>query len=337
MDGRVHFCPNDQGVYSSEADLCVDCGGPLIVDRRGELIEGWMIDHLIGLGGMRCTVWEGAREDGAVAAIKISETDSESSEARRLIHSASLVHHLEHPNIVRVYSYGETEEGEAHVVMELLRGRTLLNLLQQRGVITVAQSIHVVRQVLTALGFVHDRGLVHRDVKPGNVHLSPRGNEPWDVRLIDFGVAKVLAASAPNRIQLGHDSPGAWGRIVGTPEYMAPEQVLGAPVDGRADLYGAGIMLYRLVTGELPFTSPERQDIYEQQLRRPVPPPRAPEGLPPLSPRLTTALMTALAKQPADRFPSAQAFIAALDDDRRFQAPGGRQGLSSKAAPPCAR
>jgi len=313
MEGRVHFCPNDQGVYSSEADLCVDCGGPLIIDRRGETIEGWVIDHLIGLGGMRCTVWEGARDDGMVAAIKISEADADSSEARRLIHSASLVHDIAHPNVVRVFSYGESESGEAHVVMELLRGRTLLNLLQQRGVITVAQSVHVVREVLNALGFIHGRGLVHRDVKPGNVHLSARGSEPWDVRLIDFGVAKELTASAPGRIDLARDPPGAWGRIVGTPEYMAPEQVMGAPVDGRADLYGAGVMLYRLVTGELPFTSQDRQEIYEQQLRRPVPPPRAPEGQPPLSFGLAAALATALAKQPADRFQSAQAFIAALD------------------------
>jgi len=313
MEGRVHFCPNDQGVYSSEADLCVDCGGPLIIDRRGESIDGWIIDHLIGLGGMRSTVWEGTREDGTVAAIKISETDSDAADARRLIHSASLVQDIEHPNIVGIYSYGETEAGEAHVVMELLRGRSLLNLLQQRGVITIAQSVHVVRQVLSALGFLHSRGLVHRDVKPGNVHLSARGNEPWDVRLIDFGVAKAFSASAPNRIDLGHDSPGAWGRIVGTPEYMAPEQVLGAPVDGRADLYAAGIMLHRLITGELPFTSQDRQEIYEQQLRRPVPAANAPEGQPPLSAALVATLATALAKQPADRFATAQAFLTALE------------------------
>ena len=148
MDDRVHFCPTDQSVYSADADLCVDCGGRLVVDRRGTTIgDGWVLDHLIGLGGMRCTVWEATREDGAIAAVKIAETSSESPEARRLIHSASLVEHLEHPNIVRIFSYGETERGEAHVVMELLRGRSLLHVLQQRGGVTTTQAVHVVRQV----------------------------------------------------------------------------------------------------------------------------------------------------------------------------------------------
>ena len=313
MEGRVHFCPNDLSVYSSEADLCVDCGGRLIIDRRGDSIDGWRLDALIDLGGMRSSVWEATRDDGQVAAVKIAETDADAPEARRLIHSASLTQAIEHPNIVRVFSYGETDEGEAHVVMELLRGRTLLHLLQQRGVITISQSVHVVREILRALDCLHERRLVHRDVKPGNVHLSARGSDPWEVRLIDFGVAKEFTSSAPNRIDLGMDMPGAWGRIVGTPEYMAPEQVLGAPVDGRADLYAAGIMLYRLVTGDLPFTNPDRHEIYEQQLRRPCPPATTPEGQPPISTSLGATLATALAKQPIDRFQTAQAFIAALD------------------------
>ncbi len=314
MEARVHFCPNDLGVYSPDADLCIDCGGRLIVDRRGHVIgDGWTLDHLIGLGGMRSSVWEATREDGAVAAIKIAESDLESPDARRLIHSASLVQSLDHPNIGRVFAYGETDDGEAHVVMELLRGRTLLHLLQQRGVVTVAQAVHVVRETLEALDYLHGRGLVHRDVKPGNVHLSPRGHDPWDVRLIDFGVAKEVMSGAPSRIDLITESPGAWGRIVGTPEYMAPEQVLGAPVDGRADLYAVGIMLYRLVTGELPFQSADRQEVYELQLRRSPPPAKAPEGQPPLSLGLTTTLATALAKQPGDRFQSARMFIHALE------------------------
>lgn len=315
MEDRVHFCPNDGGVYTSEADVCLDCGGRLIVERHGHVIgDGWVLDHLIGLGGMKCSVWQAVRSDGALAAIKIAESGTESPEARRLIHSASLVYNLDHPNVVRVFSYGETESGESHVVMELLRGRTLLNLLQHRGLILIPQALHVVREILAALEHLHDRGLVHRDVKPGNIHLSPRGTDPWHVRLIDFGVAKEISAGARDRLDFFAEKPGAWGRIVGTPEYMAPEQVLGSAIDGRADLYAVGVMLYRLVTGELPFTSHDRQEIYEQQLRMPPPAPAAPDGQEPLSPGMVTALTTALAKQPGARFRTAQQFIEALSD-----------------------
>lgn len=308
----MQFCPGGHGSYLAEAELCLDCGVALVPDRRGETIgDGWELRQLIGLGGMRCTVWEGARGE-EVAAIKIAETDLEAQEARRLIHSASLVHGLEHPNIVRIFSYGETDEGEAHVVMELLRGRTLRSVLQQRNVLSVVQAVDITRQVLAALACVHDRGLVHRDVKPGNVHLGQRQGDTWEVRLIDFGVAKEIGERAPERIDLSDERPGSWGRIVGTPEYMAPEQVIGAHVDARADLYAVGVMLFRLVTGDLPFGGADRQELYEQQLRQLPPYPRAPEGHPPLPFELEAALVTALAKQPAERFQSATSFLQAL-------------------------
>ena len=314
MERRVHFCPSGHGSYATDAELCVDCGGPLVPDRRGDTIgDGWVLEQLIGLGGMRCSVWEGTRDDGSVAAIKVAETDLEAQEARRLIHSASLVQALVHPNIVRIYSYGETDRGEAHVVMELLRGRTLRSMLSQRSVLSSATAVHVTRQVLAALSYVHERGLVHRDVKPGNVHLAHGGGDPWEVRLIDFGIAKQITAGAPNRLDLAAETPGTYGRIVGTPEYMAPEQVLGAHVDARADLYAVGVMLFRLVTGELPFIGGDRQDLYEQQLRRLPPYPRAPAGHPPLPFALEAAIVTALAKQPAERFQTAAAFLAALE------------------------
>jgi len=313
MEGRAYFCPSGHGVYSHEAELCIDCGGALIPDRRGETIDGWVLDHLIGLGGMRCTVWESARSDGRRAAIKIAETDLEAPEARRLIQSASLVQGFEHPNIVRVFSYGETDLGEAFMVMELLSGSTLRHLLQQRGALTIAQSVHIARQVLEALGFVHERGLVHRDVKPGNVYLGLRGSDPWEVRLIDFGLAKRICGSAASRIALGALVAGGFGRIVGTPEYMAPEQVLGSEVDGRADLYALGVVLYRMVTGELPFMARERHELYEAQLRQLPPLPQAPKDRPPLSLGLQATLVTALGKQPAERFQTAQSFLQALD------------------------
>jgi len=313
---RPRFCPSGHGVYAPEADLCVDCGTTLVLDRRGDVIgDGWAIDRLIGLGGMRSSVWQASRSDGSeveVAAVKIAECDLEAPEARRLIHSASMVEGLRHPNIVRVYSYGETEDNEAFMVMELLKGRTLLQLLEQRGSLSPSQAVHVVTEILVALEAMHAADIIHRDIKPANIHLTSKGGSPWEVRLLDLGIAKVTKERTPDRLDLARDGPGSQGSIIGTPEYMAPEQVLGAALDGRADLYATGVVLYRLVTGELPFQGRDRAELYEQQLRKRPPPPRAPDGSTGLPMGLATAVLTALAKQPIERFQSAASFKLAL-------------------------
>lgn len=318
MDERPRFCPSGHGVFAPEADLCVDCGAALVLDRRGELIgDGWCIDRLIGLGGMRSSVWQASRSEGdevEVAAVKIAECDLEAPEARRLIHSAAMVEGLHHPNIVQVYSYGETEDGEAFMVMELLKGRTLLQLLEQRGALSPGQATHVVSEILLALEAMHGAGIIHRDIKPANIHLTSRGGSPWEVRLIDLGIAKATQERAPDRLDLARESAGSQGPIIGTPEYMAPEQVIGAALDERADLYATGVVLYRLITGELPFQGRDRADLYEQQLRKRPPAPRAPEGSSPLPVGLATAVLTALAKQPIDRFQTAESFRGALGE-----------------------
>jgi serine/threonine-protein kinase len=195
--------------------------------------------------------------------------------------------------------------------MELLTGKSLLSVLQHRGALAQKPALHVIRELLTALAFVHERHIIHRDVKPANLYLTPRGGAPWEVRLIDFGIAKQTRERVPDTLELD-DDPGAFGPIIGTPEYMAPEQVLGHGADSRSDLYAVGVVLYRLISGELPFKGPHRRVIYERHLRDR--PPALVSALgEPLPDGLVEIVERALMKQPEARLQSASAFLEALD------------------------
>lgn len=314
MDGRERICPGGHGTYSAEAEVCIECGSRLVVDRHGEVVADYVFDRLAGVGGMRSAVWEARRlRDETTVAVKVIEASADSTEARRLLKSAALLSGLYHQNLATLFDWGETAEGEAWVSMELLRGPTLRALLQQRRHLTVPQAVHVVREVLQALTFLHAHDIVHRDIKPANIHLTARAGGPWSVRLIDFGIARQSVARAPERLDL-EEAPGTFGPVLGTPEYMAPEQILGHDVDARADLYAVGVVLYRLLVGELPFGPlVDKHALYERHLRH-LPVVAADPSGQPLPLALGAALATALQKHPGRRFPSAESFILALVD-----------------------
>lgn len=315
------MCPSGCGSYAAEADVCVVCDGPLVTSLIGVTFETWVPKRLLGFGGSGATVWE-ARSyiDGSLVALKVAPTNT--AEAQRLRHTAKLLAGLHHQNLTNHLAHGDSPDGP-WLAMELVRGPTLLSLLQQRGTLTLTQSLHIAREVLLALAFLHGHGLVHRDIKPGNVHLTANHGAPWTVRLFDFGLVAPTSPVPHELIDLTAQ-PGAFGLIVGTPEYMAPEQVLGHEVDARADLYALGVLLYRLVTGHLPYgadtgiamtaplqTSARRHELYLAHLREPPRAPRAPEGEP-LPAAFVSALALALAKQPRQRVASAESFLAAL-------------------------
>ncbi len=311
MVARSRFCAAGHGVFASDADLCLECGDRLVDNRVGLVIGDYTCERLIGRGGMSSTVWEASGDEADKVAVKVIEGDLESPEARRLVQSASILYGLNHPNIARIFSYGETDEGEAFIAMELLSGKSLLSVLQHRGALAQKPALHVIRELLSALAFVHERHIIHRDVKPANLYLTPRGGAPWEVRLIDFGIAKQTRERVPDLLELD-DDPGAFGPIIGTPEYMAPEQVLGHGADPRSDLYAAGVVLYRLISGNLPFSGPQRRVIYERHLRESAPPLLSALGEP-LPDGLIEVVSQALAKNPRDRIQSAAAFLDALE------------------------
>jgi eukaryotic-like serine/threonine-protein kinase len=200
---------------------------------------------------------------------------------------------LHHPNIVSAFDYGETESS-AYIVMEYLPGPSLKTLLAKSEPLPLADIGRIMKGLLSGLRHSHQRGVVHRDIKPGNVVFSADG----DVKITDFGIAHLEASG------LTRD-----GAVIGTPAYMAPEQVLSEPVDARTDIYSAGVVLYEMLTGRRPFQGSEASILHRIVHLVPA---RPSELAPTLSPDLDAVTAKALAKQPADRFQTAAEFDEAL-------------------------
>ncbi|HET6550653.1 MAG TPA: PASTA domain-containing protein [Solirubrobacter sp.] len=266
-----------------------------IVDGR------YRAERRLGSGGMG-EVW--CAEDevlGRLVALKLlGSRFAEDPEFReRFRREARAAAGLAHPNIVGIFDRSEWD-GTPYIAMELVDGKTLKDLVLERGPLPPDVATGVMVQILRALGFAHRRGIVHRDVKPQNVIIDAEGT----AKVADFGIARA-----------GGSEMTETGAIVGTVQYLSPEQAEGRPVDRRSDLYSAGIVLYELLTGRLPFDGEAPVSIAIKQINeRPAPPSQLRPGLPPA---LEAVVLRALEKDPAQRFQSADEFIAALEAARR--------------------
>ena len=206
------------------------------------LFDGrYLIIRKLGSGGMANVYLASDQELGRRVAIKILD-ERHASDAQfieRFRREAQNAAGLSHPNIVTIYDRGEAE-GTYYIAMEYVEGRTLKELLVARGPSPLGIAIDYTRQILSALRFAHRNGIVHRDIKPHNVIVDGEGR----VKVMDFGIARAGAASQMTEA----------GSIIGTAQYLSPEQARGAPVDQTSDLYSTGIVLYELLTGSVPFT-----------------------------------------------------------------------------------
>ncbi|MCA9566636.1 MAG: serine/threonine protein kinase, partial [Myxococcales bacterium] len=225
----------------------------------------------------------------------------------RFLREAALAGRIAHPNVVTVHDYGVEDDGTSYVVMELLHGDLLADLVQGGLALEPHRAARIVRDIAKGLRAAHDLGLVHRDVKPHNVVVVEEDGGERPV-LIDFGLVKVHD---------GEDHDSAYetrkGTYMGTPAYMAPEQARGDGVDPRADLYALGVMLYRLLTGAVPFWADNPLGLAVQHLTEPVPPMevRAPGCNVP--PGLEAIARRLLEKDPARRYADATEVVVALD------------------------
>lgn len=208
-------------------------------------------------------------------------------------------------HIVEVVDFGELPDGAAYIVMERLAGQTLYQLLDQTSRLSISRALGIAIQITEALSAAHAAGVVHRDLKPDNVFLVREKDDPDFVKILDFGIAKVLS-SGSKLTQAGS--------VLGTPAYMSPEQALGQPTDHRTDIYSLGVMLYEMAAGEVPFDAEAPLAVLSMQVSDP--PPRLSERLPPdrlLPPGYEAVVEKCLAKRPEDRFQSMDEVKAALE------------------------
>jgi serine/threonine-protein kinase len=262
----------------------------------GKTVGKYRIVERLGRGGMG-TVYKAIDEtlDREVA-IKVLNADlGDTDLLKRFRAEAVTLARLNHPGIATLYELYRDDENLL-MVMEFVRGETVHDLSERLGPLAPPQAAHLAMQVLDALSHAHRSGVVHRDLKPANLMVADTGN----IKVMDFGIARVLGTE--------HFTQG--GYMMGTPAYMAPEQVLGGDIDGRADLYAVGVVLYRLLSGQLPFSADTAIAMVQKQVNdSPIPIGKHQPGLPPWCARV---LDQALAKAPEDRFQTADDFRTAL-------------------------
>jgi len=232
--------------------------------------------------------------------------------ARRFEREAKAMSLLTHPGIVEVLDFGPLDDGGLFLVMELVRGVSLADLMEV-GPVASRRVLAILRQVLEALAHAHGIGVIHRDLKPENIMLVPddgAGAAGYRVKLLDFGIAKVIGEAAS---EVGGETLTVAGITFGTPDYMSPEQALGQAVDGRADLYSAGVILFELLSGRKLYDNPDPVSVVRMQVSAPVPSLREAAPGRPFPPAVEHLVARSLAKPRAERFPTATQMIAALD------------------------
>lgn len=252
--------------------------GALTDPLIGQTVGGrFLITGRVARGGMACVYAAKQVQVNRSVAVKVlrsSLLDSEAAEEfrRRFLREAAMLSQLQHPNLVTLLDYGQISElpGEHYfIAMEYLAGETLAQRLRKRGRLDVAQTIGIARQVGRGLREAHRHGFVHRDLKPSNIMLVPEDDQSDIVKLIDFGIGKVTESSV-NANEDEHEATGL-GLLLGSPRYMAPEQIRGEAVEPRTDLYGLGIVIFRSLTGRLPFEHTAEVDAMIAHCTTPAP------------------------------------------------------------------
>ena len=259
--------------------------------RKTVLDDRYDVVRPLGSGGMGEVYLARDRVLGRDVALKVLRTQyaGDAEFAERFKREAMSAASLSHPNIIQVYDRGETEEGASYIAMEYVPGGTLKERISREGPLEAADAARLGAQVAEALGAAHDRGMVHRDIKPQNVLLAARGG----AKVADFGIARAGSSATISRT----------GSVMGTAAYMSPEQALGKPATPKSDLYSLGVVLYEALTGELPYTADNPIAVSMKHVNEPL---RPPAQLNPRIPRGMNALVTKLlAKDPEDRYADA--------------------------------
>jgi serine/threonine-protein kinase len=310
--------------YDDETNFCGSCGVP--VKARGsdssqeytvaEVFGSYRLVQQIGQGGMgRVFIAEHTRLERRVALKMLRSEFSDNAEAvKRFFSEARAVNRIKHENIIEITDFVENAQGHSFYIMELLEGVDLRKLRLAQGALPIGRAVRIAIQVCRGLGAAHQAGIVHRDLKPDNIFLIDRPDRKDFVKLLDFGVAKLMDD--------GVDSISTYrttaGLVVGTPEYMSPEQASGGPADRRSDIYALGVILFEMITGQRPFDAPSAREVMAQHVT--VAPPRPSKILrfgQTIPSALEDLILACLKKAPEDRPQTVQEVEHRLDEIAR--------------------
>ncbi|MGE6761251.1 protein kinase domain-containing protein [Corallococcus interemptor] len=279
-----------------EVPVAMAPSAPKVDPLLGAQLGEFLIQERIGAGGMGVVYRAEHPIIGKQAAVKVLRAELVSPEQQqRLLVEARSVNAIRHPGILDIFNFGTLPDGRPYVVMELLQGQSLAEVLRSRGRLDVGTAVWMLDQILSPLGAAHRAGVVHRDLKPANVFMVERPDAAPMLKLVDFGIAKVLQSQEG----LTH----ADGSVLGTPDFMAPEQVRGGTVGPATDLYALGVMAFQMLTGVRPFQGDNVQVLFAHVEQTPLPPSSMVEGIPP---ELDALVLQLLEKAPAKRPASAE-------------------------------
>src|SRR6267378_237228 len=293
----------------------------------GQTVSHYYVIEKLGEGGMGVVYLAEDTHLGRRVAMKFL-TSSDRHYRARFLREARAVSSLSHAHIAGIFDYGETAGGQPYSVMELIRGKTISQLLQHDG-LTLSQTVEIIASVADALGEAHHQGIVHRDIKPSNVVVNERGQ----VKVLDFGLAKQLFEETSQHVDSEartlFSTRTRSDVIVGTPLYLSPEQASGKTIDGRSDLFSLGALLYECLTGQSAFSGSSLLEIGAQVIYFNPPPPS--QINPGVSAELDRITMKALEKSLDARYQSAEEMFSDLRTLQKTMGSDGRRTLARVA------
>lgn len=279
-------------------------------DLTGQVLgDRYRLVSVLGEGGMGTVYLAEHVAIGKQLAVKVLGLEFSQQESYRIrfLREAQSISRIAHENVVEVTDFGVAPNGSLYLVMEYLQGEGLSETLDREGPLPWSRAKQIVLQVCRALHAAHEKGILHRDIKPENCFRIKRGSNRDFIKVLDFGLAKVVS-----------DDPGmetsltAVGGVIGTPEYMSPERVRGEKLDERSDVYAVGVLLYEVCTGCVPFSGDHYTLVLDQQLHAAPVPPRQVTPSADISPELEQVILRALEKDRDRRFPNIRSLAEAL-------------------------
>ncbi|MBM4355377.1 MAG: serine/threonine protein kinase, partial [Deltaproteobacteria bacterium] len=325
--GMEKYCPKCFKKYPTDAERCADDGSYLVTpmdrDLTGEILDDrYTVLERIGRGGMGVVYKAEQHLIKRIVALKVlrREIVQDETAVKRFLNEARAIASLDSQHTVTLHDFGVTRDGLLYYTMELLKGRPLSRIIRDEGPLDHVRSAHLMLQACRSLDEAHEHGILHRDIKPDNLFVEKKAGSSTGLtagrellKVLDFGIAKLVGDSHGETVT-------RTGMIIGTPQYLSPEQALGNPVVPASDLYSLAIVLYEMLAGRPPFLDETPMKTMWAHVRDPVPP------LTKANPRIQVPksieafLARALEKEPADRFQTAAEFAAALEDAVREHA-----------------